>query len=63
MALKEAYLMSLSAGMDMVMLAPFKEDEVYKFLDVAKELLEEGSLKMTRIDDAVKRILGVKLSM
>lgn len=45
------------------MLAPNKPNAIDEYLSIAKELLTEGSLMESRINDAVKRILAVKLSM
>jgi beta-glucosidase len=50
---------SINAGMDMVM-APNKYAEFYNTL---KELVNEGKVPMSRIDDAVLRILRVKFAM
>jgi beta-glucosidase len=50
---------SINAGMDMVMV-PDKYREFYATL---KRLAEEGKVPMTRIDDAVRRILRVKFAM
>jgi hypothetical protein len=37
--------MSLAGGMDMMMLSPNADDkEVYKYINIVKELLEEGDL-------------------
>lgn len=47
----------------MMMLAPKDDKEVYKYIDSVKELLQEGELHEARINDAVKRILAVKLAM
>jgi beta-glucosidase len=50
---------SINAGMDMVMVP-----ERYKqFYAALKNLAETGEVPMTRIDDAVKRILRVKFAM
>lgn len=40
--------MALSAGMDMMMLAPKDDKEVYKYVDIVKELLLEGELHEAR---------------
>ena len=57
---KSDIITSVNAGMDMVMVSgqgqPYK-----KFMRLLKESIEEGSIPMERIDDAVKRILTVKL--
>lgn len=50
---------SVNAGMDMFM-APQRYRELYGFL---LELVKENRIKMSRIDDAVTRILRVKFAM
>jgi beta-glucosidase len=50
---------SINAGMDMVMV-PTKYVQFYTLLH---ELVKEGRVPMTRIDDAVRRILRVKFAM
>lgn len=47
----------------MMMLAPKNDNEVYLYINIVKDLLSEGDLHISRIDDAVKRILAVKLAM
>jgi beta-glucosidase len=49
---------SINAGMDMVMVP----DRYEEFFTTLKELVEEGTIPMTRIDDAVRRILRVKFA-
>src|SRR3954471_519593 len=56
---KEAIRISIDAGMDMAMV-PTRYREFYA--DV-KSLVDEGKLPMSRIDDAVTRILRVKFAM
>ena len=56
---KEAVQLSINAGMDMVM-EPTRYREYYANL---KALVQEGKVPMTRIDDAVTRILRVKFAM
>jgi beta-glucosidase len=56
---KEAIAISINAGMDMAMV-PKKYAEYFTLL---KELVNEGKVPMSRIDDAVKRILRVKFAM
>jgi beta-glucosidase len=56
---KEAIRISIDAGMDMAMV-PTRYREYYADL---KALVEEGKLPMSRIDDAVTRILRVKFAM
>ena len=57
---KSDIITSINAGIDMVMVSgqaqPYK-----KFMRLLKESVEEGSISMDRIDDAVQRILKVKL--
>ncbi|HEV2232034.1 MAG TPA: glycoside hydrolase family 3 N-terminal domain-containing protein [Terriglobia bacterium] len=50
---------SINAGMDMVMVP----DKYREFYDTLKELVNEGKVPMSRIDDAVTRILRVKFAM
>src|SRR6185369_3483561 len=56
---KEAFGISINAGMDMVMV-PTRYREYYNDL---KALVTEGKVPMSRIDDAVTRILRVKFAM
>ncbi|HEX8889222.1 MAG TPA: glycoside hydrolase family 3 N-terminal domain-containing protein [Pyrinomonadaceae bacterium] len=56
---KEAIAISINAGMDMAMV-PTKYREFFTLL---KELVNEGKVPMSRIDDAVKRILRVKFAL
>jgi beta-glucosidase len=56
---KEAIWISINAGMDMAMV-PTKYREYFNNL---KALVEEGKVPMSRIDDAVTRILRVKFAM
>jgi beta-glucosidase len=56
---KEAVGLSINAGMDMVMV-PARYREYYNDL---KALVNEGKVPMSRIDDAVTRILRVKFAM
>ncbi len=52
---KEAVKMAINAGVDMAMI-PYNFD----FCDHLVELVNEGEVSMSRIDDAVRRILNVK---
>jgi beta-glucosidase len=52
---KEAVKMAINAGIDMSMI-PYN----FKFCDYLVELVNEGEVPMSRIDDAVRRILNVK---
>lgn len=56
---KEAIAISINAGMDMVMVPTDYE----RFFNLLRELVNEGKVPMTRIDDAVTRILRVKFAM
>jgi beta-glucosidase len=56
---KSAIEISINAGMDMAMV-PRKYREFFTLL---RDLVNEGRVPMTRIDDAVTRILRVKLAM
>ncbi len=55
---KDAIRIAINAGIDMSM-DPYSTD----FCDLLKELVEEGAVKMSRIDDAVRRILRVKFRL
>lgn len=55
---KEAVKMAVMAGMDMSMV-PFD----YSFYNLLVELVKEGSVPESRIDDAVRRILYVKAKL
>jgi beta-glucosidase len=56
---KMSVQISINAGMDMAM-----EPAGYaRFFDTLKELVNEGKVPMSRIDDAVTRILRVKFAM
>lgn len=50
---------SINAGMDMVMVPEHYEE----FFNDLKELVNDGSVPQSRIDDAVRRILRVKFAM
>ncbi|MGA3190399.1 MAG: glycoside hydrolase family 3 N-terminal domain-containing protein [Bryobacteraceae bacterium] len=50
---------SINAGMDMVMVP----DHYREFIKDLKELVADGTVPMSRIDDAVTRILRVKFAM
>ncbi|MGA3203155.1 MAG: glycoside hydrolase family 3 N-terminal domain-containing protein, partial [Bryobacteraceae bacterium] len=56
---KTAIGISINAGMDMVMVP----DHYREFIKDLKELVEDGTVPMSRIDDAVTRILRVKFAM
>ena len=56
---KTAIGVSINAGMDMVMVP----DHYREFIQNLKELVQGGAVPMSRIDDAVTRILRVKFAM
>ncbi len=56
---KKSIMISINAGMDMAMVPT----EYREFFSLLKELVDEGSVPMSRIDDAVTRILRVKFVM
>jgi beta-glucosidase len=56
---KTAIEQAINAGMDMVMVP----DTYREFIQHLTELVNEGRVPMSRIDDAVRRILRVKVAM
>jgi beta-glucosidase len=56
---KDQIQTSINAGMDMVMVP----DKYVEFIQLLKELVAEGKVPVSRIDDAVLRILRVKIAM
>jgi beta-glucosidase len=56
---KEAIGISINAGMDMAMVP----SDYQRFYNLLLELVKEGKVPMTRVDDAVTRILRVKFAM
>src|SRR5580658_435504 len=56
---KHKIAMSINAGMDMVMVP----ERYQEFIGRLKEAAQDGSVPMARIDDAVRRILRVKIAM
>ena len=56
---------SINAGLDMVMIpnGPGKSNNYVEFIADLKQLAGEGRIPMARIDDAVRRILRVKMEM
>ena len=56
---KQQVMASINAGMDMVMVP----DKWLEFINTLKQLVAEGSVPEARIDDAVLRILRVKIAM
>ena len=62
---KTAIGISINAGMDMAMIpnGVDKPNNYVQFITFLKELVNEGKVPMSRIDDAAGRILKVKLEM
>jgi beta-glucosidase len=56
---KNSVEISINAGMDMAM----EPSNYQKFFNTLKELVTEGKVPMSRIDDAVTRILRVKFAL
>ena len=56
---------SVNAGLDMVMIpyGPGKKNNYVEFITDLKDLVAEGKVSQTRIDDAVRRILRIKYQM
>ncbi len=56
---------SINAGLDMVMIpnGPDKQNNYIQFITYLKELVNEGKISVERIDDAVTRILRIKVMM
>lgn len=56
---------SINAGLDMVMIpnGPGQKNNYIEFMTFLKELVNEGKVPLARIDDAVLRILKVKIEM
>ena len=60
---KSDIIISINAGIDMVMVpgaVKFGNESFEKFIKLFKESIEDGSIPMTRVDNAVKRILLIK---
>jgi beta-glucosidase len=56
---------SINAGLDMIMIPfePTKKNNYREFITLLIELVQEGKVPVSRIDDAVRRILTVKQEM
>ena len=56
---------SLNAGLDMIMIpnGPGQRNSYVDFIRLTKELIAEGKISQSRVDDAVRRILRVKAQM
>ncbi len=55
---KDAICMAINAGIDMSMV-PYEVE----FCDLLRELVDEGRVKQSRIDDAVRRVLRLKVRL
>ena len=55
---KDAVRIAINAGIDMAMVP-----SDWKFCDYLRELVEEGAVSMDRIDDAVRRVLRMKMRL
>lgn len=62
---KKAVETSINAGLDMVMIpnGPGKRNNYVEFIEDLKQLVAEGRVPESRIDDAVRRILRIKFQM
>jgi len=56
---------SINAGLDMIMIpkAPGEPGNYVEFIDDLKDLVATGQVPQSRIDDAVRRILRIKIQM
>jgi beta-glucosidase len=56
---------SVNAGLDMVMIpnGPGQKNNYVEFITLLKELVAEGRVPQSRIDDAARRVLGVKFQI
>ncbi len=56
---------SINAGLDMIMIpyGPGEKNNYVEFIADLKALVEEGTVPVSRIDDAVRRILRIKFQM
>jgi beta-glucosidase len=56
---------SINAGLDMIMIpnGPGKENNYVEFITRLKELIADGKVSPSRIDDAVRRILRIKFQL
>jgi len=62
---RAAIEMAINAGLDMAMIpnGPGQNNNFQDYIRMLKELVAEGRVPQSRIDDAVRRILRVKLEM
>lgn len=62
---KQGIEQSINAGLDMAMIpnGPGQKNSYVEFISALKQLVADGKVPQSRIDDAVRRILRVKLDM
>jgi beta-glucosidase len=62
---KSAIEQSINAGIDMAMIpnGPGQKNNYVDFINLLKDLVREGKVSQSRIDDAVRRILFIKSKM
>ena len=62
---KSDIITSINAGIDLVMVpgALYGQNHYKTFIKLLKESIEEGEIPISRIDDAIKRILSVKYDL
>ena len=62
---KSDIITSINAGIDLVMVpgALYGQNHYKTFIELLRESVEEGSIPMSRIDDAITRILRVKYDL
>jgi len=62
---KSDIIISINAGIDLVMVpgSLYGQNHYKTFIKLLKESVEEGVIPLARIDDAIRRILGVKFDL
>ncbi len=62
---KSDIITSINAGIDLVMVpgSLFGQNHYKTFIKLLKESVDEGAIPLSRIDDAIRRILGVKFDL
>lgn len=61
MPINESVIMMLSGGIDMFMLP--SQLEMGKYIDSVKQAISNNTLTIERVNDAVARVLSVKLAL
>lgn len=60
----DAVVLMINAGIDMAMLSPYNKDiPISYYQDAIKNAVQQKDISEDRINDAVRRILGVKMAM